>query len=83
MSSDQPTRWVMLLGSADKPESYIFEGTEENAEKQRHINAVEENLTCLKRPALPDETEDSLDPCWNHPGFENVHQYQCRCPQCA
>lgn len=64
--------------------SFLFEGTEISAEEMRVDKSRWEGEIAKKRLATEDEilANQPLSFCWNHPNFNNVFRYQCKCEIC-
>jgi len=74
-------KWVIIVGNDYG--TFMFEGTEEEAEQRRRDKANWEGAVALKR--LADENEiKSNEPeyCWNHPNFASKVKHYCECEKC-
>jgi hypothetical protein len=64
--------------------SFIFEGTEKEAEERRSKKAIWENAIARKR--LLDENEIKtgiVNHCMNHPNYNTKLVYNCYCERCT
>lgn len=77
--------WVIQVGNDYG--SFLFEGTEEEAEERRMAKAKWERAVALKRPATKEEVDTGeTSCCWNHPNFKHYAKgirYHCECSLCA
>ena len=72
--------WVIRVGGYG---SFIFDGTEEEAEEMRCHKSNWEQAVARKR--LADECErltGQINQCANHPNYESKLRHFCDCPQC-
>lgn len=77
--SKQASSWVISIGGYG---TFLFDGTETEAEEMRAHKARWERGIGKKRPATKGEVESGApSQCLNHPGFGNRFVYaDCLCP---
>jgi hypothetical protein len=73
--------WVILVGGGYG--SFLFRGTEADAEERRVAKSRWEGAVAKKRPASYLDITDAPSTCWNHRGFLNRALYYCECGECS